>query len=245
MRSLPGAFCTVLLHTRDVAAAGRFYGALFGWESHRDDAGTCFTLRGRRVAGTRLVARDTDSWIPYVAVEHVDRSTHAAVDAGGTVIENVSAPTAARPLSVITDPGGAVFGLCAPNDEHAVSLMQAPGSIWWIEVLTHLSDTLRSIYGALFQWSFVDQALAPHPLYVTCMHGDSPVAGILPIGPGWTTTPRWQVLFAVDSLESSVEQGARSGGHVEFGPLDVPGAGRLTSVRDPQGALFVLMQPRH
>ena len=70
------------------------------------------------------------------------------------------------------------------------------------------------------------------------------MTGFLPIGRDWGVTPRWQVLFAVEDLERSTGMVVKAGGRVEFGPLDVPRAGRLTSVRDPQGALFVLIEPR-
>jgi len=52
-----------------------------------------------------------------------------------------------------------------------------------------------------------------------------------------------QLLFRVEDLAWSTQQVVDAGGRVEFGPLDVPSAGVTTSVRDPHGALYVLMQP--
>jgi len=224
MSDSTGTFCRVLLHTRDVAAAVRFYRDVFGWEP-----------------ACRLVLREADYWIPYVGADDVEASTNAAVRAGATLIEKARAVNEVG-SSIFRDPDGAIFGVCSAF-ECPQPLMQERRPIWWIEVLTHRPDVLQTFYGPLFQWQFVEEPLAPHPLYITCTRRDRPVGGMLPIGPGWATAPRWQLLFAVDDLESSVEQVVRSGGRVEFGPLDVPAAGRLTSVRDPNGALFVLVQP--
>ena len=95
----------------------------------------------------------------------------------------------------------------------------------------------------LFGWQFTEQPLAPHPRYVVWKRGEKSVGGLLPIGPGWNSAPRWQVLFQVDDLEAAVRRVVDAGGTCEFGPLDVPRAGLLTSVRDPGGALHVLVQP--
>ena len=116
--------------------------------------------------------------------------------------------------------------------------------MWWVEALTNNSQRLESFYGGLFQWRFDRQSLSPHPVYITSALGSEAVAGFLPMGPDWGVTPRWQVIFEVEDLERSTEQVLTAGGRVEVGPLDVPRAGRLTSVRDPQGALFVLIEPR-
>jgi uncharacterized protein len=237
-----GTFCTALLHTRDVASASRFYGAVFGWEVH-DNPAPCFRLRGQRVAGIRRTRDDANLWVPYVAVDSVEITKDAAATTGGTIMDTALSPDQ-RQFTVIKDPDGAIFGLCASDAADMVTLTEGPGTIWWVEVLTNVPAALTRFYGSVLQWHFTEQPLDPHPLYVTWMRGDQRVAGLLPIGRGWNTPPRWQVLFQVDDLEASVARVVDAGGVIEFGPLDVPRAGRLTSVRDPNGALHVLVQPR-
>jgi predicted enzyme related to lactoylglutathione lyase len=239
----PGTFCNARLHTPDIAAATRFYGAVFGWEIHDDNGTPSFLLRGERVAGIRRTDDAQSLWVPYVAVESVGVTRDAAARAGGTVIEAFSQP-GPNHAAVIKDPEGAVFGLCAPDASDIATLTDGPGTIWWVEVLTNTPDVLMQFYGGLLRWYFTEQALAPHPRYVTWMRGEQPVGGLLPIGRDWSASPRWQVLFQVDDLEASVAHVVAAGGNVEFGPLNVPKAGTLTSVRDPQGALHVLVQPR-
>ena len=227
-----GTLCTALLHTRDVVSAARFYGEVFGWQL-QDGARLSFALRGERVAGIRRTDADDNLWVPYVAVDDVAVCTEVAARAGGTVVDG----------SVITDPEGAVIGLCAANDEQAAALTEGVGTIWWAEVLARTPSVLQAFYTRLFEWQFTEQPLAPHPLYVVWRRGEKAVGGLLPIGADWNVPPRWQVLFEVDDLQASVARVSAAGGEAEFGPLDVPRAGLLTSVRDPHGALFVLVQP--
>ena len=227
-----GTFRTALLHTRDVASAAHFYGAVFGWELHDSTTASSFTLRGQRVAGIRRTTDEQNLWVPYVAVDDLAASSDAAVQAGATVID----------AGVISDPEGAIVGLCTP-DEPIATLTEGAGSIWWAEVLANTPSVLQKFYGRLFHWDFTEQPLEPHALYVVWKRGEKAVGGLLPIGEGWEVSPHWQVLFQVDDLEASTRKVVAAGGAVEFGPLDVPRAGLFTSVRDPRGGLFVLAQP--
>ena len=237
-----GTLRTALLHTRDVASAARFYRESFGWEL-QDGAKPSFTLRGQCVAGVRRTTADDNLWVPYVAVDDVAASADEAGKAGATIANHSIDPQDAGRRSVITDPEGAVIGLCTADDDQTASLTEGAGTIWWAEVLAQTPSVLRTFYGRLFQWQFTERPLAPHPLYGVWKRGEKAVSGMLPIGEDWNTSPRWQVLFQVDDLDASVARVVAAGGTAELGPIDVPRAGRLTSVRDPRGALHVLVQP--
>lgn len=237
-----GTFRTALLHTRDIATAARFYAAVFGWELEDAAAGTSFTLRGQRVAGLRRTA-DDHLWVPYVAVDDLVLSATVATEAGGKIAISSSDSRDTARRSIIRDPEGAVIGLCTLDDHQAATLTGGTGTIWWAEVLAQTPSVLQEFYAHLFQWTSTEQPLAPHPLYVVWRRGEKAVGGLLPIQEGWEVFPRWQVLFHVADLEASTAKVIEAGGTVEFGPLDVPRAGLLTSVRDPRGALFVLVQP--
>lgn len=206
-----------MLHTRDIPAAAQFYNAVFGWAIDSDR----FMLRDQCAAATHGEL-DVARWVPYFAVENIERGT----------------------LAIHRDPERSVFGTCAPDDPRAVTLATGPGSVWWVEVLSNDYAALKEFYGDFFKWTFVDtEKFAPHPLYITCMGGDEQACGILPTGPDWNVEARWQILFAIDHLEKSVADVVAGGGSVVFGPNEVPAAGRFAVVRDPQGALFGLAQP--
>lgn len=213
-----GTLRTAVLHTRDVAAAARFYQSIFGW---RLDGERCL-LRGQCAAAIKAASLNTNLWVPYFVASDVFC---------GTLVDH-------------TDPEGAVFGTCAANDPRAVMLTSGAGSIWWVEALTHKTAEAKTFYREFFGWTFVERApLGPHPLYIVCMRGVEQAAGILPIGPGWDRDARWQVLFEVDDLQASTSAVLDAGGTIDFGPLDVPSAAVITSFHDPGGALFFLAQP--
>jgi predicted enzyme related to lactoylglutathione lyase len=240
---IAGTFRTALLHTRDVATAARFYAALFGWALEDTGAGKSFTLRGKRVAGVQLTSSHDNIWIPYVAVDDVAASAATATQAGGKIANPPGEQDITRRV-IVKDPEGAAIGLCSLDDRQAATLTGGAGTIWWTEVLAQTPAVLQEFYAHLFQWQSTEQALAPHPLYVMWKRGEKAVGGLLPIAEGWEVFPRWQLLFRVDDLEASTARVIKAGGSAEFGPLDIPRAGVLTSVRDPRGALFVLVQPR-
>jgi predicted enzyme related to lactoylglutathione lyase len=217
--SAPGTFCTAVLQTRDIHRAARFYQSVFGWTLD----GECWMLNGQRAAAIAERGESTtDRWVPYFVAG--DRVRGAPIDHH--------------------DPEGAVFGTCVIDDPRAVTLMTGPGSIWWVEVLTHRTAEAKAFYRDFFGWTFVERApLPPHPLYIICMRGMEQAAGILPIGPGWDRDVRWQVLFEVEDLEASTSVVVDAGGSIDFGPLDVHNSGLITSFHDPGGALFLLAQP--
>ena len=238
-----GVLCAALLHTRDVAASARHYQSVFGWTAVPDAAGTSFTLGGQRVAAACAVVAGVDGWVPYVGVEDVDDGAALAARSGATVLEGSADSSPGNRRRLVRDPGGAVLGLCGLDDAAAVELIDEPGSVWWMEVLSHTPARARDFYGGLLQWQFTEKPLPPHASYLVGRRGGTEAGGILPIGRGWGTSPRWQLLFHVDDLARSTQQVVDAGGRVEFGPLDVPSAGVTTSVRDPHGSLYVLMQP--
>jgi predicted enzyme related to lactoylglutathione lyase len=66
---------------------------------------------------------------------------------------------------------------------------------------------------------------------------------------GGTTPPQmpgtpnhWHVYFAVADTDAAIAKAADLGGSVLVQPFDTP-VGRMATVRDPQGAVFSLIQP--
>ncbi len=213
-----GTFCTAVLHTRDMAAAARFYESIFDWTL---DGERCM-LRGRCAAAIKDDTPNVDRWVPYFVGADVVR---------GALLDH-------------QDSEGAVFGTCSTDDPRVITLTDGPGSIWWVEALAHKAAEAKAFYRDFFGWTFVERApFEPHPLYIICMRGAEQAAGILPIGPRWDADARWQVLFEVEDLHASTSLVLQSGGTIDFGPLDIPSSAVITSFHDPGGALFFLAQP--
>jgi uncharacterized protein len=115
----PGSFCWNELATRDIEAAKRFYGAVFGWEgdtsAYGDVSYTEWKLGGRSIAGMVQMNEEWPAevpahWMVYFAVEDIDASTRKVEELGGKVSVQPTDTPAGR-FSVVNDPQGAVFSI--------------------------------------------------------------------------------------------------------------------------------------
>ena len=65
----------------------------------------------------------------------------------------------------------------------------------------------------------------------------------MPIQAEWgDMPPHWSVYFAVEDCDASTATATRLGGSVLTPPTDIPGVGRFAVLRDPQGAIFSVLE---
>jgi predicted enzyme related to lactoylglutathione lyase len=96
-----GTFCWDELVTTDPDQAGKFYASVFGWNPHKVDmgAGASYTLfhrpgtkgpDGQPIGAGGMMKSPAgvqhSFWLPYVAVDHVDRASDKAQRLGATVM---------------------------------------------------------------------------------------------------------------------------------------------------------------
>ena len=66
---------------------------------------------------------------------------------------------------------------------------------------------------------------------------------MMAIQPDWgPVPPNWSVYIGVEDAQAASDYTAANGGNVEFPPMDVPGVGKFSLLRDPQGAYFYAME---
>jgi len=240
----PGSFCTAVLRTRDPERAAAFYGALVGWTS-QEVPGTpghrLLQFGGRTVASLHQIADGDDLWVPCVAVESVERITADALMLGAVLVDTADVPGLAR-LATLRDPEGALFGLWQAAPHQGAQLTEEVGSLWWIEVLSNDVAGAREFYGRLFGWHSVDRSFEPFGAYTVFIRGEVQEGGILLIGHDWGVSPRWNSIFAVDDCDATIECAKPLGGSTIF-VHTVPKAGRIGSLSDPGGAMFVIRGP--
>ncbi len=123
----PGTLAWNELNTRDVGAAERFYGAVFGWTFDTRDLGeagkyTTIELGGSPVAGIlnqreRCVPDEIPAyWGVYFAVEDTDATIERAKQLGGSVmVEPIEVPVGR--FAILNDPHGAMFAVIALNGD--------------------------------------------------------------------------------------------------------------------------------
>ncbi len=244
----PGTPSWVDLGTPDLDASVGFYGGLFGWdvpESENVEQTGGYrraTKNGADVAGMMPLMQEGQppAWSTYVSVEDADATAAAVKGAGGSVIAEPMDVMDLGRMAIFADPTGAVFGVWQPGTFPGAGIVNEPGAISWNELNTRDAGAAKAFYGAVFGWGFEDVEAGEMGTYTTIMVGERPVGGMLDMNsreiPAEVPS-HWQVYFAVEDTDATIEQAKEKGGNVMFGPIDIP-AGRFAILTDPFGASF-------
>jgi hypothetical protein len=236
------------LQSPDVPATTAFYGAVFGWSTA--DLGSeavgysPFTKDGKWVAGVGPVMMEGTpmQWLTYVAVDDIAATTEGARQAGATVFMEPMDVLDAGKLAVLADPVGGVFALWQAGTHAGAHLANEPNTFVWSELHTRDTAASMTFYGTVFGWTGKTEDFGGMP-YTQWMLGDHEVGGMMPMPEG---TPAeigayWNTYFGVENADATIEQVCAHGGTVVVPAADTP-VGRLAVVRDPQGAMFSLIE---
>jgi predicted enzyme related to lactoylglutathione lyase len=143
-------------------------------------------------------------------------------------------------MAVFADPTGAVFGVWQPGTFAGAGLVNEPGAIAWNELNTRDLAGAEAFYGAVFGWEFQTEEMGEAGSYTTILLDGNPAGGILDMEEREVpemVPPHWQVYFAVEDTDATVESAKGAGGGVMVEPVDIP-AGRFAILTDPHGASF-------
>ena len=112
------------------------------------------------------------------------------------------------------------------------------GAFSWNELMTTDPAAAVEFYSALFGWSAHDMP-SPEGNYNIMKIGEESVGGIMSI-PAMAkgAPPSWGSYMTVDDIDVTVSKATELGATVLLEPQDVPTVGRLSVIRDPQGAVF-------
>lgn len=120
-----------------------------------------------------------------------------------------------------------------------------PGVFCWAELGTTDIAAAKAFYGGLFGWAAEDMPMGDGHTYSMLK-----LAG-LELGAMYKLTgemlkqsvsPNWMLYVNVASADETVERAKAAGGQVVAGPFDVFDAGRMATLRDPQGANISVWQ---
>jgi predicted enzyme related to lactoylglutathione lyase len=115
----------------------------------------------------------------------------------------------------------------------------------WIDTNQPDPKPATEFYGGLFGWSFTDQGPEAGPSYFIGTIDDLAVAGVghqpegAPEGPAW-----WNQYVAVESADDAAAKVKGAGGEVKMEPFDIPDAGRMSVLADPEGATFCVWEAK-
>ncbi len=251
----PGTFCWVELATTDQQAAKEFYTKLFGWSANDSPMGegmvyTMLQLGGRNVGA--LYGMDAEekgrmppSWRSYVSVASADEAAEKARAAGAQVLmEPFDVMTFGR-MAVLQDPTGATISLWEPKEHIGAQVTGEPGSLCWNELATGDVERAREFYTGLFGWGANVLDMGEMGTYTMFMRGEIPAGGLFDAN-GKSAVPdmptAWMPYIAVADCDASAAKAGELGAEIVVPPSDIPGTGRFSLLRDPQGAMISIIR---
>jgi predicted enzyme related to lactoylglutathione lyase len=244
-----GSFSWADLSTTDQDGARSFYTELFGWQAQEFPMGegmtyTMLFLDGKAVGALSQIGPEFQEqgmqshWNTYVTVDNADEMTQKAEELGATVIEQPFDVFDQGRMSLIQDPTGAMLALWQPVTNIGAGVLRTPGAMTWNELNTRDAEKAQAFFSELFGWRAEQQENG----YVLLFNGDEQAGGMMTMDEEWGDAPsHWMVYFAVDDADETARRVEELGGTVLNGPFDVPMAGRMAVIQDPQGAVFSVL----
>jgi predicted enzyme related to lactoylglutathione lyase len=123
----------------------------------------------------------------------------------------------------------------------------SPGTFSWADLSTTDQDGAKQFYGDLFGWTADDQPVGEDMTYSMMQIDGQNVAAIAtqPEQQRKAGVPaNWQSFITVESADETLDRAKTLGANVHAAAFDVFDAGRMGVVQDPQGAFFLVWQPK-
>ncbi len=122
-----------------------------------------------------------------------------------------------------------------------------PGTFSWTDLTTTDQEGAKAFYGALFGWEATDNPVGDGVTYSMMSIDGEYVAAIAPQPQQQRDAgvpPAWNSYITVESADDALEAAKGLGGTVHAPAFDVMDAGRMGVVQDPQGAFFLVWEPK-
>ena len=133
----------------------------------------------------------------------------------------------------------------SPSDNPAEQRPNQHGDFIWYDLMTTDAAAAKKFYGALLGWTFQDSGQDGMAYHVISAK-DQSIGGLMPISAEMSAggaQPCWMGYINVDDVDAAAKALKSAGGTVHRQAWDIPGAGRMAFVADPQGAMFYIMKP--
>jgi len=118
------------------------------------------------------------------------------------------------------------------------------GTPCWVDLMTPDLERAKRFYTELFGWEYIDTGEAGGGYLLASVNGKQ-VAGLGQQQPEQAGQPSvWVTYLWADDADSVGDRVTKAGGNVFVGPMDVPGAGRMSLALDSAGAAFGIWQGR-
>jgi uncharacterized protein len=122
-----------------------------------------------------------------------------------------------------------------------------PGTFSWADVTTTDQAAAKAFYSGLFGWEAEDMPVGDGVFYSMMRLNGHDVAAISPQPQQQRDAgvpPAWNSYITVESADAAADSAKQLGATVHAPPFDVMEAGRMAVIQDPQGAFFMVWEPR-
>lgn len=122
------------------------------------------------------------------------------------------------------------------------------GTFCWADLTTTDQDAAKAFYSGLFGWEAEDMPVGEGVFYSMMRVDGKDVAAIAPQPEQQREAgapPLWNNYVSVQSADVAVERAKELGANVHAPAFDVMEAGRMGVIQDPQGAYFMVWEPRN
>jgi predicted enzyme related to lactoylglutathione lyase len=247
-----GKVMWVDLVTPDLAAAERFYGALFGWTFQSIHSGasaySVALMDGHPVGGLFEKAvpageHRQSAWMTFFAVRDVETAKGKAKEHGAKVVsDSRSYPSRGR-QAVLADPEGAVFAILESSSGDSPDFLAAPGEWIWSSLLSRTPGAEAAFYQSLFSYDAFDLASDDGLEHVILSSDDYARASVNSL-PHDSARRRahWLNFIRVDNTVDTAAKVIAAGGRILVEPHVDRHGGQVAVVADPAGAPFGLME---
>ncbi|MFI1354234.1 VOC family protein [Streptomyces sp. NPDC020898] len=175
------------------------------------------------------------------AVADLDAALAKLRAAGGSVVREPGDVPGMGRFASAADPDGAPFHLWQDRGFAGAGLLNAPGTLGWVELAMRDTERARTFSTAVFGWSVTSS-----PQYTHFGVEGAEFGGMLAMNDMYPpeVPPHWLPYFAVEDVDASADAAAGAGAAIAMEPTTVPNGPRIAVLRDPQGAVFGVHRER-
>lgn len=107
------------------------------------------------------------------------------------------------------------------------------GAPSWIQHHGSDPEAARKFYEKALGWTVIDMPMKDGSSYAAIQVGEAPVGGFMP-----QPVPEggWTIYVTVDDVDARTKTAADGGAEIVSDPMDLPGVGRMATIKDPFGA---------
>jgi uncharacterized protein len=122
-----------------------------------------------------------------------------------------------------------------------------PGTFSWADLSTRDQEGAKRFYGELFGWEATDNPVGDGVVYSMMSIEGKDAAAISPQPEQQRDAgapPAWNCYITVSSADDALARARELGANIHADAFDVMDVGRMGVVQDPQGAYFLVWEPK-